>query len=202
MLLGDGCLSLSGGKNAFLRIQHTQTQKDYLYYKVNLLKGLCNFTIYKINPSGKKNPNTQYAFKSHRNPLYTKTRQIIYPGGKKTVNLDWLSWLNEHGLALWYMDDGCLIKSYRINKSGNRIIYRREIFLNTCSFTLEEHKLLKQFIKERFGVEFQIKLTSKKSGYYRLRAGAVEANKFIEIIKPWIVPCMKYKIKMEYQNNT
>lgn len=200
MMLGDGCISLSGGKNAFVRIQHTKNQRDYLLHKSEFLKELTDVLEYEIKPSGLKNPYTQFAVKTRRHPFYTRCREIMYPSGKKVVNTTWLSWLDDQGLAIWYMDDGCLVKSYRHNKGGNRIIYRRELFLNTCGFTLEQNQLLISFLKERFGVNFQMKLTSKKTGYYRLKACASEANKFIEIVKPFIVPSMEYKLDMQYQS--
>lgn len=198
-MLGDSSINLSGGKNAFMRIQHTEKQKDYLEHKAKILEELTAVTISEIKPNGKKNPNTQYAARTRRHPFYTRCREIMYPGGKKEVSKTWLSWLTTEGLAIWYMDDGCLVKSYNYNKSGVRRIYRRELFLNTCGFTLEQNQLLKSFIKERYGVEFQLKLTSKKTGYWRLKATASEANKFIEIVKPYIVPSMEYKLDMEYQ---
>lgn len=199
MILGDGCLSFSGGKNAFLRIQHGEKQKEYLDYKVKILKQLTNVTTYTIKPSGKNNPYTQYACKTRRHPLYTRLRNIIYPKGKKEVSMTWLSWLNEQGLALWYMDDGSLVKRCSYDKIGARRIYGRLISLHTCSFSFEQNQLLQAFLVERFGLEFNIKLHSKKTGYYKLAAGAKTANKLFEIIEPYIVPCLKYKLDMQYQ---
>jgi hypothetical protein len=200
MILGDGCVYIQkAGKNACFKLQHGPKQKDYLLYKAEILKELTEVRLGETKPNGKKNPNVNYTAETRVHPLYTRIREIVYPKGKRTVNKIILSWLNEQGLAIWYMDDGSLIKSYRLNKGGNRIIYRRELFLNTCAFNLEEHQLLQTFFLERFGIKFDIKLTSKKSGFYRLRAGALEANKFIEIVKPYIVPSMEYKIDMQYQ---
>lgn len=199
MILGDGCLSLSGGKNAFLRIQHTESQKDYLDYKAEILRQLTNVTSYTIKPSGVRNPNTQYACKTKRHPLFTRMYEIVYINKSKEVNLTWLSWLNEHGLAIWYMDDGSLVKNYSCNKSGKKRIYSRVVYLNTCSFSLKQNQLIQKFLKDKFGLVFNIKLTSIKTGYYRLVAGAKTANKLFEIIRPYIVPCMEYKLDMQYQ---
>lgn len=198
-MLGDGSINLSGGKNAFLRIQHTEKQEEYLKQKAELLKHLTDVTVYEIKPNGKKNPNTQFACRTRRHPLYTRCRKIMYPKGIKTVTKTWLHWLDEQGLAIWFMDDGSLVKSYRNNKSGKRIIYRRQIYLSTCGFTLEENQLLVRYLKERFNLNFDIQLNSKKTGYYRLRCGANEANKLLEIVKPYVVPCMEYKTDMQYQ---
>jgi len=195
MLLGDGCLSLSGGKNAFVRIQHSIKQADYLIYKAQLLESLTNVNIYDIKPS-KRTPYSGIACKTRRHPLYTRIYEIVYRNSKKTISKTWLSWLNEHGLALWYMDDGSLLKRYTYNKSDKRRICSRIVRLNTCGFSLDENQLLIDFMRERFGIEFKLLRNGK---YWLIRLGAKEANKFFDIIRPYIVPCMKYKIDMQYQ---
>jgi hypothetical protein len=196
MMLGDGCLSLSGGKNAFIRIQHSEKQKEYLESKANLLRELTDVNVYEIKPSGKKNPNTNYACKTRRHPLYTRTREIVYKEKRKTVTSTWLNWLDERGLAIWFMDDGSLTKSYRTNKSGNRVIYRRECLFATCSFTLSENQLLVDYLLERFGLQSRILMKGK---YPHIKIMTESANLMFDLIRPYIVPCMDYKLDMEYQ---
>lgn len=192
MVLGDSTIALpKQGKNAYMRIQHGLKAFEYLEHKAKMLRELTDVTVGTV--SGKY-PGVYVRTKTH--PLYTRLRKLAYPNGKKKVVKTWLNWLNAEGLAIWYMDDGCLIKSYSRNKSGRRRIYRREVFLNTCSFSLEENELLVEFIRERFGVNFRIR---SYGGYNRLQIGAIEANKFLEIVAPYIVPSMEYKLNMEYE---
>lgn len=192
MVLGDSSLCLPKQcKNAHMRIQHGLRATDYLHYKADILKNLTEVTISYI---GGKYPGITVRTRNH--PLYTRLRELAYPQGKKIVSHTWVSWLTVHGLAIWYMDDGYLYKGYSVNKSGRRRIYRREITLSTCGFSLEENQFLAEFIKERFDIEFKVRKDGK---YYRLRMGAIESNKFLEIVKPYIVPCMEYKLNMEYE---
>ena len=202
MLLGDAGVFCDRGKNAYLRMQHGMKQKGYLLHKAEILKQLTSVNVNVLNPSGKKNPYHQIACATKRHPLYTRVREITYPDGKKTVTPTWLSWLDEHGLALWYMDDGSLCKTRNKNKSGRLRVASRRIHLNTCGFTLEENELLRNFIQERFGIKFYINKAGDYQGrtYHRLVAGAKEANKLFEIIRPYIVPCMEYKLDMEYDS--
>ena len=191
MVLGDSTIALpKEGINAYMRIQHGLKAADYLRYKAEILKQLTGVIVGDV---GGKYPGIYARTKNH--PLYTRIRKLAYPEGKKTVTSTWLSWLTPQGLAIWYMDDGSLDKAYSFNKSGRRRIYRRQIFLHTCSFSLEENELLVSFIEKTFNVKFRIKKDGK---YYRLFTGAVEGNKFLEIVKPYIVPCMRYKTEMEY----
>ena len=199
MMLGDGGLFiLKHGKNAVLKIQHSIKQEPYLLHKAALLAGLTSIRVNLIAPKGKKNPNWNIALATKAHPFYTRVHKLVYPGGKKTVNKTWLSWLDERGLALWYMDDGTLMKSYSHNKSGRWRIKSRHIKLCTCGFTLEENELLKEFLQERFDLKFFIVRSGK---YYNLGASPREANKLFEIIRPYIVPCMEYKLNMEYEQS-
>jgi hypothetical protein len=192
MVLGDSTVAASTNpKNAYMRIQHGLRAAEYLRYKANILRELTDVTVGDV---GGKYPGIYARTKNH--PIYGRLRELAYPGSKKTVSRTWANWLTVQGLAIWYMDDGCLSKSYSVNKGGRRRIYRRQIFLNTCSFTLEENLILVELIKERFGITFRAKRFGK---YCRLFIGATEANPFIKLVRPYIVPCMEYKLDMEYE---
>lgn len=198
MMLGDSCLAVpnkntkgTNKSNAYMRIQHSIKVKDYLLYKANILEQLTKVTINELNG---KYPGI--ACRTQCIPFYTRIHKIIYKNRVKTVSKTWINWLTTKGLAIWYMDDGSLAKSYSTNKSGRRRIYRREIYLHTCSFSLEENQILADMLAKKFGIKFRVFHTGK---YYRLQIGAVEANKFLEIVKPYIVPCMMYKTDMEYE---
>lgn len=195
MLLGDGCLALSGGRNAYMRIQHGLSQDDYLRHKAAILGELTAVNIHYLNG---KYPGI--ACKTRRHPLYTRLREIAYPGGRKTVTPTWLNWLTPQGVAIWYMDDGSLMKQSGTNKSGRPRIISRRIALNTCGFSLEENQLLQRFLLERFGIKFNINTTRwHDKVYYRLVAGANEARKLFELIGPYLHPSMAYKRDMQYQ---
>ncbi len=191
MVLGDSTLALpKEGINAYMRIQHGLKAADYLRHKAEILRQLTDVTVGDV---GGKYPGIYARTKNH--PLYTRLRKLAYPKGEKAITETWLSWLTLHGLAIWYMDDGGLSKGYSVNKSGRRRIFRRQIFLHTCSFSLEENELLVSYIEKTFDIKFRIKKDGK---YYRLFTGAIEGNKFLEIVRPYMVPCMMYKADMEY----
>jgi hypothetical protein len=198
MMLGDGHIdNRKESKNSRLKIQHGIKQEGYLLYKAALLEQLTAVNIYRLPPRGKKNPNWNVVCQTRVHPLYTRARKIIYHNGIKSVTPTWLNWLDERGLAIWYMDDGSLMKRRTRNKSGRLRIYARTIRLNTCGFTLEENQLLQKYLKEKFDLSFRLICMSKK--YWALGAGAAIANKLFEIIRPYIVPCMEYKVDMEYE---
>jgi len=196
MLLGDAFLGLDGGHNVRVQITHTAKQEEYLKYKAELLKNITSVSFYRYSSNGRKYPNEQIACRTRRHPFYTRIYEIVYSHGRKKVTKTWLSWLNEQGLAIWYMDDGTLCKRHRLNKGGRPLAFSRRVYLNTCGFSFDENQLLRDFLQERFGLNFKV---CKNGKYWRLRAGAIEAKKLFAIIEPHIVPCMEYKLDMEYQ---
>ena len=201
MTLGDGHLMIAKkGINACMRITHTEKQREYLEHKKALLEELTSVAVSEKPPRLPKHPNIEIMLTSRNHPLYTRTHKILYGTGTKRLTPVALSWLTPEGIALWYMDDGSLTKSYRTGSTGARFIANRTLWLNTCGFTLEEQQLIIDFFKKVHDIEFKLQAKTKIKGkqYYSLRTNAGNANKFIELVKPYIVPSMQYKIDMEY----
>lgn len=99
--------------------------------------------------------------------FYLNKRKIIPP------NLE----LNEQILAVWYMDDGSLCdKSY---------------YLNTQQFPEQEQLLLSRLLLRGFGLTAK---RDKDKRYYRLRFNVKESKKFVDLIRPYIIPSMAYKV--------
>ncbi len=179
-LLGDASIR-QRDKNSCFRVSHSVRQKSYIKWKLELLKFFTisefsntkrminNHEINMINLSTR----THYAFNYYRNLFYNKE-------GRKVVNMAILDGLTPRALAIWICDDG----SYD-NKQGY-------IVLCTNAFSFEEHKLMKKFFNERFSLDPTIGFRDGK--YYYLRFKQKDTKKLIEIIKPFIIDSMKYKI--------
>ena len=118
------------------------------------------------------------ATKTH--PVFNYYRNLFYTNGRKKITLEILNQLTPRSLAVWICDDG----SY-----DNRQGY---IVLCTNSFSFEEHELMKEFFNERFGLDPTIGFRDGK--YYYLRFKQADTKKLIEIIKPFILNSMLYKI--------
>jgi hypothetical protein len=66
--------------------------------------------------------------------------------------------------------------------------------LNT-GVSYEENVVIRDFFAEKYGVLFSI---VKNNACYRLRCGTKVAKQFIEIVRPFIIPSMRYKIDLQY----
>lgn len=201
-LLGDASLSRpKNNANSNFTLTHSPKQKKYLEYKTELIRQISHVTLkYKeIKFKNKQNNKTYTTCYYYSNYLkyFTKLRRIFYPEGKKIVTKKILKKLNPMGLALWWMDDGSLV----IYKRKDRNAVNRYATLATCSFTYEEHLLIKQYFLETWNIKVSIikRKTSNKT-YFLIKMPMLEFRKFVKIIEPYIIDSMKYKIDLKYVN--
>ena len=114
-----------------------------------------------------------YSFKSFQflyNAFYRDDKRKIVPG-----NIS--EWLSARALAVWIMDDG------GVSGQGFK--------LSTESFTREEVELLKMGLRERFGLCFTVQKHKDKWILYLTKK---QLGLLAEIVKPFMLPCMHYKI--------
>ena len=183
LLLGDGTIS----SNCVFKLSHSEAQREYLEWKVGLLDvhGIKNNGVKEYISScgyntGKKVLYSQMSL----NPTIKALRRTVYTP-KKHITRKLLNWITPLGLAIWYMDDGGLGVKKRNGK-----IHAFDLILNTHT-TTDQNQIMIDYFKEVWDVQFT---QVKNKGHYRLRCGTKEAKKFIQIVKPFILPMFAYKI--------
>ncbi len=171
-LLGDGYLRIvPGRKNAFLEINHSISEKDYVDWKHLKLRDLV-----KSPPNQRigKGRRIAYRFFTQQHPELTKLYQKFYRGKEKIVpdlKLDSLM------IAVWFMDDGS--KSYKT------------YYLNTQCFDYLSQKKLIRMLKNQWGINGSLNRDKK---YYCIRIRQKSAPRFREIISSCVISSMKYKL--------
>lgn len=172
-LFGDGYLRIVPGRlNALLEINHTIHQKEYVDWKYQMLKSICKSAPVARRGNGRR---IAYRFNTKQHPGLTALHKLFYVNGKKHIpdNIT----INPLGLAVWYMDDG--------SKCSEDNFY-----LNTQQFDLAgQNNCMK--ILSRFGIESSI---NRDKIYYRVRVKKSSVRKLVEVINPYIIPSMKYKL--------
>lgn len=193
-LLGDATLNKKQNQIRFLQ---SIKQKEYLLWKYSFFNAndVSDLYQYQFEDKGTdcsnisftlNNPNSKYV------GFYHKLRkQILDKNNIKRVTREWLDLLTPLGLAIWWMDDGCL----SVHK-GNR--YGK---LCTHCFSYEEHLIIQQYFKETWDIDLDIKI--EKNKYYFCRFNVENLKKFISIVYIYIteIPSMIYKIDLNYKNN-
>jgi len=187
-LLGDGTMWIGkGGVNANFKVEHGLKQKELVFWKYEKLRNFV-FTEPKISfryrDDGAKYPKSWW-FRTVKHPDLTRIYRLFYSGdgyktGHKIVpNNSFLErYLNPEALAVWIMDDG----------SFNRKI----IDISTYCFSLDEIKRLQTFLEDRFLISPNFYRDRDKG--YRIYFNQKETNTLIQIISPYLIDSMRYKI--------
>ncbi len=169
-LLGDGYMRCK--VNAHLQVTHSHHQSDYVDWKYGLLQEFVLTPPKRYKGNGKR---IGYRFFTRSLPVFTSYYYSFYSNGRKTIpdNLN----LTPFTLAVWYMDDG--------SKSRN------SSYLNVQQFTFEEQQKLIAMLGRKYSIWPKM---DRDKQYYRFRLNVEDTNKFVGIIKPYIIPSLCYKL--------
>lgn len=172
-ILGDGYLRIiPRRKNAFLEVNHSASQKDYVNWKYSVLQ-----SIVKSGPKLKNGNGHRIAcrFYTRCHSEITDLFRYFYKDGKKIIpnDLD----IDPMGLAVWFMDDG--------SKSGG------SLYLNTQQFSVGDQHKLQKLLLDKFGIGSNL---NKDKEYMRIRLITKDAKKFCDIIRQFIPQSMQYKL--------
>jgi len=209
MILGDGTI-FRGGHKSFMTIRQCANQKEYLFHKHMLLKPMASgdpsfyvekgdYVMWGFGTTRSTEWQRIWSTFHQDSPVEIRTlsngKTIRYH--RKVVTKHILKELDDHGVAIWFMDDGCLGVWY--NKARRHKAKR--FVLSTDGFTLEENELIRSWFLERYGVVAQIghnnytlKNGTKKRSC-RIRISWTEYQKLIPRIERYIIPSMRYKIE-------
>jgi len=179
-ILGDGYLQKTGEMNARLRLEHGYKQKEYLLWKIKMLKPFFQGKpkyLERIHPKTKKTYK-YWRHQSQSTPYLGKLRKIFYPEGKKKIPDNLEKYITPLMLATWYMDDGYY---YQRDKCS---------YLYLGNVTEKEANIVSDAIFKKFSITTRVK--SKKKGY-AIYFSPSEVQKLKSLIKVYIINYFNYK---------
>lgn len=176
-LMGDLSMSVCG-KHARGRCCHCVDQKEYCEYKANCLSSLGAKMVY----SKRKSPDCrngkyyeEYHFSLPSNPELDKWYNAAYDkDGRRKIPFEFFEYFSPLSLACYFMDDGSKTKCGYMFSS---VRYSKDDLMKFISF-----------IKEKFGLE----MTIQKNNILYIKANS--RKKFEDLVSPYIVDSMKYKL--------
>jgi len=182
-LLGDACLQKTGEKNARLRLEQGEKQKEYLFWKTKQFPKLFNKApgyIERTHPKTKKT----YAYwraQSHSSPVLGSWHTLFYKDGAKYFPKDLAELLTlPLSLAVWYMDDG-----YYSLKERHSFIYLGRV-------SRSEAEIAKEAIKINFNLLPRV--YDKKQKGFALFFSVAETKKLHKLIESEMIDSMTYKL--------
>ena len=201
LVLGDGHLHKPHPKtkSVQLEIGHSIKQLEYCTYKRDLVHKILGegsripkITIRRVKAFGKEYDTCRFLKVCD---YFITLRNLMYYENRKRMTKEILEMLSPEGIAIWYMDDGsCYFKDSPID--GHSICI--DLRIATDCFTSDEHDIIVKYFKNKWGINFY-KFHSNRRDAYCIRANKEAALKFIELIKPYVIPSMQYKISLNLQ---
>ncbi len=179
-----------------IKINHCLDQKDYCYFLFNELKEHCsmkepNFTITYDDRFDTKSAIFSFYTRNHR--MIRKICEEFYKNDRKIVTKNILDKLSDLSLAIWFQDDGQSVVSKSGGDKTKKYIGEAKIY--TCSFNQEENEVICNWFKEKYGLVCTIRNKTEKNLY--LHFNKENSDKLRDIIRPYIVPSMFYKVNFD-----
>lgn len=182
LILGDGHLETrSGGKTYRLKIEHSLAQREYVDWLYQVFQNQVTTAPKRKKQLIDGKEYQKYHFSTLSNGSLRFYGQQFYPHGKKVVPKFIGKLLTPLGLACWFMDDG----------SAKSKVHRAKI-INTQGFNLDGVKILQHVLLEKFKLETTRR---KQREGIQIYIPANQVERFIDLIRPYILPSMEYKIR-------
>lgn len=116
----------------------------------------------------------------------------FYSSSGRIVTESALSWLTPEGIANWYMSDGyvCLVGKTK------GVIKNRRMDICTDRYKLDNINQISNYFNTTLNISTSV---IKRGSSYRLRISVSGYENFINLIKPFIVDSMLYKLYLGYE---
>lgn len=195
LILGDGYIDKGVHKRSF---SIKSIYPDFIQYISKCIDEATNFKwfIRHIDAyfSCGCNHSEAWEFVIKAHPYFNKIFHYFYNDNRhRKIYSKTLSWLTPRGLANWYMSDGyiCLVGKTK------GIIKDRRVDICTDRYFKEDVELMQSFLLSKFNIKTSI---IKRNNTYRIRISKESYELFFNIISPYIVPSMRYKMYLGYNN--
>nr|Q32001.1 RecName: Full=DNA endonuclease I-ChuI [Chlamydomonas applanata]AAA02744.1 DNA endonuclease I-ChuI [Chlamydomonas applanata]AAL34359.1 site-specific DNA endonuclease I-ChuI [Chlamydomonas applanata]ALO63244.1 LAGLIDADG homing endonuclease I-ChuI [Chlamydomonas applanata]ALO63255.1 LAGLIDADG homing endonuclease I-ChuI [Chlamydomonas applanata] len=196
-LLGDGNLQTgSVGRTWRYRALHKSEHQTYLFHKYEILKPLCGentLPTESIVFDERTNKEVKrWFFNTLTNPSLKFFADMFYTYDQNTqkwvkdVPVKVQTFLTPQALAYFYIDDGAL---KWLNKSNAMQIC-------TESFSQGGTIRIQKALKTLYNIDTTLTKKTLQDGRigYRIAIPEASSGAFREVIKPFLVDCMRYKV--------
>ncbi len=183
-LLGDARLEcrsigLRHPITARLRVHHGEKQKEYVFWKYQILENLVVRKPREISWVNPKRNLHEVSWYFHTKSLenFGILHDYFYRNNTKILPPNIFDLLTPKAMAVWFMDDGSNTK--------------RSFTLNTHGFSKEEQLCIATFLRDTYEITATV---IKDRDKFKLAIGRYDYTTFANIIRPFIIPSMMYKI--------
>jgi hypothetical protein len=209
--MGDGTIEVdhrdwNKNGNAWFSESKVSKNLDFLEFAGDILSNITAVTIKPV-PGREEVQDAeicgvkcvvkpQHRIRTSRHPFFNTFRERLYSTGKKVIDPHYLTLLDWEMMAILFMDDGSHWYSY---PHGHK---EPGMEIATHRYSYADNLILKQAIKEKLGVEFNVK--ERRSGgnlYYFLKPRVKDIAPFLDGVGPYILPSFEYKLNPKIRTN-
>ena len=184
VILGDGSLQkLNERSNTRLKIDNAYPdQEEFVNRLREIFDPITNMKPKVLIRNDKRSNKTTQSlfFWTLTLPCLNYYYNLFYKDIIKLIPNNIGELLTEKGLAFWIMGDGM----YRKDRGG--------VVICTDSFTLQGTELLVNVLVNKYGLSASIQI--HRENVYRIYIHKKSIDTLKDLIKPFFVPCLKYKI--------
>lgn len=184
MVLGDANIQqrVTGAR---IQIAHKRKASEYVGFKASILSQFPDVivsdspTLHQHRKLRKTYEQTRLWTSNHA--IFAKSRELFYRP-EKIVTEELLNALDPLGLAIWYMDDGSIVKN--------------AASISTYCFSKAQHELIVAWFSKKFGITAKIGFDRKRDKNF-IKFSVPETGKLLLIVAPYVskIQCMQYKLK-------
>ncbi len=206
LLIGDGSIYKNSSRTVYFNLAHSVRQKDYLIWKVELLRKVLadKGVTPKLSVRGYYATAAGRKYLSYRSSFcWTKFLPSFYKKayrGRKDYGWLLSQMHSDLHLALWMFDDGNEDRSYQKSRvDGHRIPRNPRFRLSIYEFTEGQANLAVKWFEYHFSITPRI--SRQKQGPV-LRFSVRDSKKLFELIKPYSdqLESMRYKFRWSYDS--
>ena len=194
LMFGDGHIDKGVTKRAFAI---KSIDKNFISKIKNDLESCTNFdiSVKYVSPhfSCGCNHKEYWELRVKASPYFNKKYHHFYDDYKKRyASKEALSWITPNGIANWYMSDGYIC---HVGKTSG-VIRDRRIEFCTDRYSMNTICLMRDMLLKRFNINTSL---IKRGKFYRIRVSKSSYEDFINLIRPFIVDTMRYKLYLAYE---
>ena len=182
LILGDGHLETQNdGKTYRLKVEHTESQSDYVHWLFNELREWIPATLpyLKVRANGERN----VGFNTYSHASLRFYGHQFYDDKKKNIPKMIAKLVEPISIAVWFMDDGS-------RKSARHHTYN----IHTLGYSKTDLELLQDMLKKRFGISAV--MHRQKEKYWRLYIPSESSATFAVLIDEYVrsIQSMSHKL--------
>lgn len=187
LILGDASLQTQDkGITYRLKFEWGNKNKPYLDHVFNLFnEWVISSPHQKTRTSPKGNTVVNWGFQTVSHSAFNELGDLFLSNAKKSIPDSLIEkHLTGRGLAYWFMDDGGKL-DYNKNSKNQGVV------LNTQSFTEKEVLKMSEELSSKFNFECSVR---SNKGKKIIVINSVSYPLFINLVDPYIIPVMRYKL--------